>query len=206
MSDSYGFDSLDSGSSEVISTLPQTTDKVRTSTSALGISATAFASAMTKAFQQATTGGRQLDDVLKSLALRLSSMATSQALKPALKGVFSGIGGIFGGSSSGGSNAPTDVMNLMSAVQPFAAGGVIGAPTYFPMSGGGFGLAGEAGPEAIVPLARGSDGRLGISMAGSGAPNITVQIATPDATSFRRSEAYVTGQIARAVARGQRGM
>jgi phage-related minor tail protein len=74
------------------------------------------------------------------------------------------------------------------------------------MSGGGLGLAGEAGPEAIVPLARGSDGRLGIGMAGGSAPNITVQIATPDATSFRRSEAYVTGQIARAVARGQRGM
>jgi phage terminase large subunit-like protein len=34
--------------------------------------------------------------------------------------------------------------------------------------------------------------------------NITVQIATPDPGSFRRSEAYITGQIARAVARGQR--
>jgi hypothetical protein len=42
-------------------------------------------------------------------------------------------------------------------------------------------------------------------MAGASAPTITVQIATPDAASFRRSEAYVTGQIARAVARGQRG-
>ena len=83
--------------------------------------------------------------------------------------------------------------------------GVIGAPSYFPLATGGFGLAGEAGPEAIVPLTRGGDGRLGVSMAGSGAPNITVQIATPDASSFRRSEAYVTGQIARAVARGQRG-
>jgi hypothetical protein len=35
--------------------------------------------------------------------------------------------------------------------------------------------------------------------------NVTVHIATADAQSFRRSEAYVTGQIARAVARGQRG-
>jgi hypothetical protein len=33
-----------------------------------------------------------------------------------------------------------------------------------------------------------------------------VNIATPDAESFRRSEVYVTGQIARAVARGQRGL
>ena len=204
MSDSYDLGSVDNG---VWSELPQTTDKVHTSMNVLGISATAFASAMTKAFQQATTGGKQLDDVLKSLALRLSNMAMAQALKPALKGIFSGMGGIFGGSSSGGSSgASGDGMTLMSAVQPFAAGGVIGAPTYFPMTGGGLGLAGEAGPEAIVPLTRGSDGRLGVSMAGASAPNITVQIATPDASSFRRSEAYVTGQIARAVARGQRGM
>lgn len=198
MSDSYDFG--DGG----VSGLSQTTDMVRTSTNALGVSATAFASAMTKAFTQATTGGKQLDDVLKSLALRLSSMATTQALKPALKGVFSGLGVLFGGSSAGSGNTSTDGMNLMSTAQPFAAGGVIGAPTYFPLAAGGFGLAGEAGPEAIVPLARGGDGRLGISMAGSSAPNVTVQIATPDASSFRRSEAYVTGQIARAVARGQR--
>ncbi len=44
-------------------------------------------------------------------------------------------------------------------------------------------------------------------MNGAAAPaNITVQIATPDAASFRRSEAYLTGQIARAVARGQRSL
>jgi hypothetical protein len=36
-------------------------------------------------------------------------------------------------------------------------------------------------------------------------PNVTVHIVAPDAQSFRRSEAYITGQIARAVARGQRG-
>ena len=47
-------------------------------------------------------------------------------------------------------------------VKPFAKGGVIAAPGYFPM-GGGLGLAGEAGPEAIMPLARGSDGRLGVA-------------------------------------------
>ena len=83
---------------------------------------------------------------------------------------------------------------------------MIGTPTYFPLSAGGLGLAGEAGPEAIVPLTRGADGRLGIAMSGAGAAaNINVQIATPDVGSFRRSEAYLTGQIARAVARGQRG-
>ena len=57
----------------------------------------------------------------------------------------------------------------------------------------------------ILPIARGRDGRLGVAMCGvSAAANVIVHIATPDADSLRRSEAYITGQIARAVARGQR--
>jgi phage-related minor tail protein len=92
-------------------------------------------------------------------------------------------------------------------IKPFASGGVIGTPTYFPLSSGGAGLAGEAGPEAIMPLARGSDGRLGVAAGGERAgASITVNISTPDAESFRRSESYITGQIARAVARGQRSL
>jgi phage-related minor tail protein len=69
------------------------------------------------------------------------------------------------------------------------------------------GLAGEAGPEAIMPLSRTADGRLGVAASGAAGPaNVTIHIATPDADSFRRSESYITGQIARAVGRGQRGL
>jgi len=92
------------------------------------------------------------------------------------------------------------------AIKPFAAGGVIGTPSYFPLAAGGVGLAGEAGPEAIIPLARGPDGRLGVATGGGRGATINVHIATPDADSFRRSESYITGQIARAVARGQRSL
>jgi phage-related minor tail protein len=195
MSDSFSFDPADESA---ILDLPQTSDRVRASTTALGVSATQFARAMSKAFTDAVAGGKQFDDVLKQLALRLSTMALSKAFTPLSKGLFRGLdtsfGGIFGGGGSGG-----------GAIQAFAAGGVIAAPTYFPLAAGGLGLAGEAGPEAIVPLTRGADGRLGVRMAGAAAPTVNVQIATPDASSFRRSEAYVTGQIARAVARGQRG-
>ena len=90
-------------------------------------------------------------------------------------------------------------------MQPFAKGGVIAAPSFFPLGGSRVGLAGEAGPEAIMPLARGPDGRLGVAASGA-ASNVTINIATPDAESFRRSETYLTGLIARAVARGQRGL
>lgn len=65
---------------------------------------------------------------------------------------------------------------------------------------------GEAGPEAILPLARGPDGRLGVAAGGGngGAARVTVNITTPDAESFRRSRGQVAAQIARAVDRGRR--
>jgi lambda family phage tail tape measure protein len=53
-------------------------------------------------------------------------------------------------------------------VVPFANGGVVGSPTTFPMAGGKTGLMGEAGPEAIMPLKRGKDGKLGVAADGGG--------------------------------------
>ena len=90
-------------------------------------------------------------------------------------------------------------------IQPFASGGIVNSPVLFPLRGG-MGLMGEAGPEAIMPLARGRDGRLGVRMAGQGGANITVNISTPDAESFRQSQGQVAALVARAVARGQRNM
>ncbi len=193
---------------------PGKMEKRRKSIDILGVSATQFAAAMTKAFTQATAGGKQFDDVLKNMALKLSSMAVTNAFKPLAKSFSKGLSSIFkdifngGGTgsgevSTGGDGTPT--FFAKGGIKPFASGGVIGAPTYFPMSGG-LGLAGEAGPEAIVPLSRGPGGRLGVAMAGGAPANITVQIMTPDAASFRRSESYLTGQIARAVMRGQRSL
>ena len=52
-------------------------------------------------------------------------------------------------------------------ITPFRQGGLIQHPTMFPMANG-MGLAGEAGPEAIMPLRRGPGGRLGIEASGGG--------------------------------------
>jgi hypothetical protein len=128
-----------------------------------------------------------------------------------LGGLFKGIGSIVGSLFGGGGGAaatPFAKGGVFSRglVMPFAQGGVVGAPTYFPL-GRGLGVMGERGAEAVMPLARGPDGKLGVRSGGGGrAAPITVNISTPDAESFRRSEAQVSAALARAVARGQRGM
>jgi lambda family phage tail tape measure protein len=183
----------------------RTLDALNLKTRDLELGADSFSRAMTRAFAVSVTSGKQFDDVLKSLTLRLSDLAVRLAFKPLEKSISSGIESLLSGLAGIGSSAGASVTAATGAVKPFASGGVIGTPTYFPLMQGGVGLAGEAGPEAIMPLRRGSDGRLGVAGQGGG-NSITVNIATPDAESFRRSESYVTGQIARAVARGQRGL
>jgi lambda family phage tail tape measure protein len=180
-------------------------DGLQSRTSNLTLGVNGFSRALNGAFAKAVTGGKQFDDVLKSLVLRLSDATLRSAFQPISSGISSGlnqlIGGLFAPSASAGA---ANISDELSKVQPFATGGVVSSPTYFPFAGG-LGLTGEAGPEAILPLARGADGRLGVAAGGGGAP-ITVQISAPDVESFRRSEAYITGQIARAVARGQRSL
>ena len=58
-------------------------------------------------------------------------------------------------------------------VVPYANGGVVGGPTTFPMAGGRTGLMGEAGPEAIMPLKRGKNGKLGVQAEG-GSSNVII--------------------------------
>jgi len=64
-------------------------------------------------------------------------------------------------------------------VQKFAKGGtftngVYSRPTPFKFAGGdAFGEMGEAGPEAVMPLHRGSDGSLGVKMSGGGSGDVT---------------------------------
>jgi phage-related minor tail protein len=86
---------------------------------------------------------------------------------------------------------------------PFADGGIVNSPVLLPFSGGA-GLAGEAGPEAILPLARGADGQLGVK--GGGGVNVTVNIATPDVEGFRQSQSQLAALLARAIERGQRNL
>ncbi|RWX76155.1 phage tail tape measure protein [Neorhizobium lilium] len=147
-----------------------------------------FGSALTSALRSATTGGKGLDDVLKGLANRLTDVALSAGLKPLESMLGNAVGSALG------------------SVTAFADGGVVRAPTYF-STGGGTGLMGEAGAEAILPLQRGADGSLGVAASGGGSqPQIVFNVTATDAASFRKSEGQVSAMLARSVARGRRGL
>jgi phage-related minor tail protein len=162
-------------------------------------------SSLTTAFKGAVIQGKSLDTVLRGLADRLSSKVLDAALAPLTSALGGGITSLLGGLFGGLGFARGGVFAGGRAT-PFADGGVVAAPTYFPMRGG-VGLMGEAGAEAIMPLTRGPDGRLGVAAQGGGAStNVTFNVTTPDAASFRRSQAQVTSMLARAVGRGRRGL
>lgn len=157
-----------------------------------------------KAFDGVVLDGMNLSDALDVLKNSMIQTAYSAAIKPVTDHfggmLASGIGGLVQGIlpfADGGSFSQGRVM-------PFANGGIVSSPTMFPMRGG-TGLMGEAGPEAIMPLARGADGKLGVRTQGGGrAVNVVMNINTPDVQGFRRSQGQIAAQMSRALGRGNR--
>jgi phage-related minor tail protein len=162
----------------------------------INVSAANVTKTLQLGFGSAAASGRSFNDVLSAIAQSLARMALREGTKALAQGLVSGLSGIFSGTFSGAGN-----------ILPFAQGGVVASPTYF-AAGGAMGLMGERGAEAIMPLARGPDGRLGVVAQSAGARpvSVTVNIAAQDVESFRSSEAQITGALARAVARGQRNL
>jgi phage-related minor tail protein len=160
-----------------------------------------FSSALSQSFVDLALKGRSFGDVLRSLALRLSEIALKAAFKP----LTDGIGNALAGLVTGAAFARGGVIRQGLPV-PFAQGGVIASPIAFPLAGNRIGLAGERGPEAILPLARGPDGRLGVRAEAGAGINVTFNVSTPDVEGFRRSETQLAALLARAVAQGQRNL
>lgn len=148
-------------------------------------SAQAVKTALTGAFKSAEdalveftmTGKVSFSDFANSVLADMVRMAYQQAIiAPLMAGFNSYLSGL-GGSVSGTGSVPSATNGggygkfyanggaFINGVQKFANGGVVTRPTLFPMANGA-GLMGEAGPEAIMPLKRGADGRLGVSGAG----------------------------------------
>lgn len=164
----------------------------------------AIGGGLRRAFDGVVFDGMRLSDALRTVARSMVDAAYNTAMRPvqnALGGfIANGINGLVSGIlpfQKGGAISQGRVM-------PFARGGVVQGPTPFPMRGG-MGLMGEAGPEAIMPLRRGPDGRLGVAAAGGGAPvHVVMNITTPDVQGFQRSQTQIAAQMGRVLARGQR--
>jgi len=111
-----------------------------------------------------------LRNILKHLYEQQVSKPIAEGLSGLLKAGLSGLAG--GGISTNSVSGP-----MTSSPRPptkFAVGGVVHRATNFNMMGGGTGQMGEAGPEAIMPLKRGANGKLGVQMEGNSEGNVVV--------------------------------
>lgn len=159
-----------------------------------------------QAFDGVVFGGKGLGDALKGVGRSLSGSVLNQAMAPVQGALGRALGG--GLQSFLGGMSPFAAGGVLASgrVQAFARGGIVDGPTTFPMRGG-VGLMGEAGPEAIMPLARGADGRLGVRGGGARAGvSVTMNVTTPDAQSFQRSSGQIAAELTRAIQRGQRNL
>jgi lambda family phage tail tape measure protein len=135
-----------------------------------------------------TTGKMNFADLANSIIQDIARIAIRQAI---IKPLLGGLGDIFGLSFANGG------VFAQNGIQPFARGGIVDKPTLFPFAKG-IGLMGEAGPEAILPLRRGANGRLGVeSSSEGGSVSVTINV---DATGTRaEGDQGRAGQFARAI-------
>ncbi|WP_271874284.1 phage tail tape measure protein [Pseudomonas aeruginosa] len=169
----------------------------------------------------ATTGKMKFRDFASSVINDMARIASQQAATGLLSGLIgvgvSAAGAYFGGGSAaaGASQsgytgnayanwaaAQADGGAWANGVQFFANGAafansIVSRPTAFGMAGDRMGIMGEAGPEAILPLARGADGSLGVRAVGGGG-GTALQVNAPVAVTVedRSSEGMELDQQA----------
>ena len=132
--------------------------------------------------------------VIQQLAAIAAQKFTASIITPFIDSLVGSItGGLLGGTGGG--------TGSLGLPQPFALGGVpvgpglraysgtiVDKPTFFPMAkGAAVGLMGEAGAEAVMPLARDGSGRLGVRASGGGG-DVVVNISTPPGTKASSNE------------------
>lgn len=169
--------------------------------------------AFSHAFEDAILGAQSFAEAFKSMVQDIErAVVRSLVTKPlgeGISGLLAKIMGLGGGNQAGiegmreTSGLPGGTPDYSTGefglggvfsrgrVVPFAGGGVVGGPTYFPMASGGVGLMGEAGPEAVMPLKRGRDGKLGVSAGRT----IVVHIHATDYNSFKISKQQLANDV-----------
>ena len=133
------------------------------------------ADSLAGAFFDATQSGKfDFTDMINSMLLDLAKLEFKMSMMDlyktagGAKGIMGAIGSLFGQANGGA---------WVNGVQAFAKGGtftnsVVDSPTVFKFAKG-TGIMGEAGPEAIMPLKRDNNGRLGVANHDGGSSNPT---------------------------------
>ncbi|MCC7096167.1 MAG: hypothetical protein IT472_03185 [Thermomonas sp.] len=162
-------------------------------------------SSLTNFFADLATGAKSFKDAFKDMVLSFVQGLARMAAEMLAKRIIFSLFPSFGGGGGGGGGMPTigpysALGNVfapgglrafakggvfaatLAGISAFAAGGaftnrIVSDPTLFAFGAGGqFGVMGEAGPEAIMPLERGPDGRLGVTANGGGGGLVTTPI------------------------------
>lgn len=127
----------------------------------------------TSAFEDAVVGGKKFSEILRALDQDIARLilrktvtepfadSASKAIKGSDFGSF--FDGLFKTSNADGGVYASPSLSAYS-------GSIVSRPTYFRFArGAAIGEMGEAGPEAILPLQRGRNGKLGVAASGAGA-------------------------------------
>lgn len=165
-------------------------------------------SQMEDALMSMVDGTKSVSDAFKDMGRAIIAELYRVLVVQQIVGQFqAGGGGILGsvyGAFNKGAAAPVKASaygNVLTngRIVPFADGGVLNAPITFPMSDGSVGLAGEAGPEGILPLKRGSNGKLGVSAEGMGGVTVNnnISVTGSDSEAVRREITKMIPQISK---------
>lgn len=145
------------------------------------------------AFMSVVDGSKSVVDAFRDMLRNIILAVYEQKVaEPAANAIGSlidkGIAAIF--------SANGNVFNQGMHVKAYADGGVVNRTTAFPMRGG-VGIMGEAGPEAIMPLKRGKNGKLGVQMEGSSGDVVIHQNFNFSANGDDSVKRIIRGEIPR---------
>jgi len=131
-----------------------------------------MATGLANAIEGLITGTQTLKESLAGILKQIGSMLLQFGMKQLIGSINFGGGASRGIAQAVGGFAANGAY-FDRGVAKFASGGIVNSPTMFAYANGGagrFGLMGEAGPEAIMPLKRGANGRLGVEVSGQNNP------------------------------------
>ena len=115
--------------------------------------------------QFVTKGTFEFKKLADSIIEQFARIAIQQTIISPLTGWFEGL-----------FSAKGNVLENGKHLTAYAKGGVIDSPHFKYMANGGIAVAGEKSAEAILPLKRGSDGKLGVTSQGGGSNVVNVTV------------------------------